>query len=251
MNRVILAAVLCLLSSVANAQDDPKGWLDVNIGVAASAQQDFTSAAAGFIYGEPAALAASYPQPSRGADFDFGGGFMFTPLLGLGVSLSGTAHEDPAGLGLIIPHPFYFNSSATAEGITAVALQRQEGAFHIQLAAVPARSEQFSLRFFGGPSYFRVQQDTVEDISFTQSASPFSRLNVVTVTGFQGREIEGTGWGFHAGADVSVYFSRVLGVGGMLRFSKGSVEVFDPLSELTHDLDAGGVQAGGGLRLRF
>ena len=32
---------------------------------------------------------AFYGKPRRGAEFDFGGGFMFTPLAGVGVSFSG------------------------------------------------------------------------------------------------------------------------------------------------------------------
>jgi len=251
MKRSILVAALCVIPSFAFAQAEPKGWVDVNVGVASSGQDEFTSAFGGLLFGEPAALAAAYPQPSRGADFDYGGGFMFTPVWGLGVSVTGTAHEDRAGLALTVPHPYIFNASATAADVTADALQRAETAVHVQVAAVPLWSNRFTLRVFGGPSYFRVTQDTVEDISFSQTAFPFSRVNIVTITGFQGTELEGTGWGYHAGADVGVFFTRVVGVGGMFRFSHGSVEVFDPLAGLNHDLEAGGVQVGGGLRLRF
>jgi hypothetical protein len=251
MKRFVFVAAMCVVPSFASAQDEPGGWVDVNVGVASSGQDPFTAAFAGLLYGEPAALAAAYPQPSRGADFDLGGGLMFTPLWGVGVSFTGTAHEDQAGLALTVPHPFFVNASATAADITADRLQRAETALHLKLAAAPLRSSHFTLRLFGGPSYFRVEQDSVEDISFSQTAFPFSRINIVTITGFQGTQLEGSGWGYHAGADLGVFFSRVVGVGGMFRFSRASVEVFDPLASANHDLDAGGVQFGGGLRLRF
>jgi hypothetical protein len=251
MKRFILVAAMWIIPSAAFAQAEPKGWLDVNVGVASSSQDEFTTAFAGLLYGEPAALAAAYPQPSRGADFDLGAGFMFTPVWGVGASVTGTSHEDRAGLALSVPHPYFLNASAIDADVTADALQRAETAVHVQLAAMPMRSNHFTLRLFGGPSYFRVQQDTVEDISFSQTAFPFSRVNIVSITGFQGTQIEGTGWGYHGGADVGVYFSRLAGVGAMLRISHGSIEVFDPLAQENHDLNAGGVQFGGGLRLRF
>jgi outer membrane protein with beta-barrel domain len=253
--KSLFAAILvCLLFSISPvfAQDYERGWIDVNFGTAQSAQGDLTTAAAFPLFRETAALAAAYPKPKRGADFDFGGGYMFTPVLGVGLSISGTAHKDPAGLGISVPHPFFFDSSGTGAGTTEDVLKRSEGAFHIQMAAVPIRAERLVLRIFGGPSYFRVRQDLVEDIRFTQIAPSFSVVNNVTVTGWDGNgEVEGTGWGFHAGADVGVFFSRVVGIGAMLRFSRGNVDLLDPLSETNVELGAGGIQLGGGLRLKF
>jgi hypothetical protein len=57
------------------------------------------------------------------------------------------------------------------------------------------------LRVFGGPSYFRVQQDFVADIRYMQVAPFLSRVNRVDVVGWDGSDkVEGAGWGFHAGA---------------------------------------------------
>ncbi len=61
---------------------------------------------------------------------------------------------------------------------------------------------------------------------------------------------EGTGWGYHLGADFSVFFSRVVGIGGFARYSAAEVEQVD-LGNTTVKNKAGGFQAGGGLRLRF
>lgn len=252
-NVCVAALILCFFAAPALAQDEPKSWIDVNLGVATSAQGDVTTSFAGPIFGEPAALAAAYGQPSRGADFDFGGGYMFSQKVGFGVTVSGTAHvDDTAGLAVSIPHPFFFNASDTDSGVTEPTLKRAEGALHMQLVAQPlAAGGPVQLRLFGGPSYFRVKQDLVADISFLQFAPSFSRTNVVTIDEWKREETEGNAWGFHAGADVSFFFSRVVGVGGMIRFSRASVGLFDPLSEQDVDFKAGGVQAGGGVRLRF
>jgi hypothetical protein len=246
----VLTLAAILLAAPSFAQDE-KVWVDVNVGIAHSVQDDVTTTFTGHVFQEPFALAAAYGQPQRGADFDFGGGYLFTPVMGVSISVSGTAHEDPAGLAVTLPHPFFFNAAATGSGATEDALVRAEGSVHLQVVASPLRRENVVLRLFGGPSYFRVAQDVVEDIGVSQTATILSRANTVTVTGWSGREEEGTGWGFHVGADVGFFFTRVVGVGGMLRFSRGNVEIFDPLSETDIELTAGGIQAGGGLRLKF
>jgi hypothetical protein len=75
----------------------------------------------------------------------------------------------------------------------------------------------------------------------------------VDITTYDTTKVESTGWGYHVGADASVFFSRVVGVGGFMRFSRGTVTIEDgvALSDAPVDVIAGGVQMGGGLRLRF
>jgi hypothetical protein len=103
-----------------------------HLGIAASAadQQIFTFA--GTLFREPMSLGSGYAEPSRGADVDFGGGYMLTPKIGLGVSFQGTAHKDPVALRATVPHPYFFNASTTATNVTDSALNRAEGSVDIQ-----------------------------------------------------------------------------------------------------------------------
>jgi len=234
------------------AMGDRKVWIDVNLGGAQSAQgaQAFTRTT---ISRETTTLGSSYRQPSRGTDFDFGGGYMFTPMLGLGLSITGTGDKNAAGLVATIPHPTILNAAATGAGETSTELERAEGALNIQLAVVPrmARvlSDRTSLRLFAGPTYFRLSRQMVDIVRYTPPG--ISSLNIVKIDGYDARVVEGTGWGFHAGADVGYFFSRYAGVGGTLRFSRGSVEMAEPLSEKPAKMTTGGMQFGGGVRLRF
>ena len=133
-----------------------RGWFDVNLGLAQSGAGD-----ALFTYTASLIDKASfYGKPTRGVEFDFGGGYMFSRYVGLGVSFTGTAHEDPAGLGAGIGN-LALASDATDE------LMRTEGAVNIQLMAVPFESRDFRVRVFGGPSYFRYKADMVYDFSFS------------------------------------------------------------------------------------
>jgi hypothetical protein len=237
------------------ATGDKKIWIDVNLGGAQSAQgaQAFTFATT--ISRETATFASAYRQPSRGMDLDFGGGYMFTPMLGFGLSITSTGDQNSAGLVATVPHPTILNAAATGAGETQAELERAEGALNIQLAVVPrmARllSDRTSLRVFAGPTYFRLSRQMVDIVRYTQDPPGISSLNIVKIDGYDARVVEGTGWGFHAGADVGYFFSRYAGVGGTLRFSRGSVEMAEPLSGKPSKMTSGGVQFGGGLRLRF
>lgn len=228
-----------------------RGWLDVNFGVAKSGADLSTYAFAGILHGEPSAIAAAYPEPSTGASFDVGGGVMFNRWIGAGVSIAGTAHEDIVGLGATIPHPYFFNAEVIASGATDDKLMRTEGSVHLQAMVAAYQGPRGRFRVFGGPTYFRYEADMVQDVEYTQIATRLSRAQSVTITGYEAVTTEGTGWGWHVGADGSVFFNRVVGIGGFARFSRGTVEIDEPMSELLQDVTVGGLQVGGGLRLRF
>ncbi len=247
---ILVSAGLLLIVAPASAQDQ-KWWADVNVGVASSAGDEEAFSFSGILYGEPSALAAAYPKPPTGASFDFGVGRMLTPKVGLGISFTGTAHEETAGLGIVVPHPYYFGESATAGAETNELLARVEGATNIQMMFNAWHTASTRVRVYGGPTHFNYKADLVEDIGFTQLASPVSRANVVTIAGYDAVETEGSGWGFHIGADATYFFSRIFGIGGFGRFTRGTVTIDEPMSEEEQELSAGGFQAGGGLHMRF
>jgi hypothetical protein len=60
-------------------------------------------------------------------------------------------------------------------------------------------------------------------------------------------------WGFNLGADVSYFVTRVVGMGGNLRYTRGATEIVDAdlLSDGPQKAEPGGLQMGGGVRFRF
>lgn len=232
-----------------------RGWVDVNLGIAMAAEDTFSMAATGEVFDEPATFSAEYSLP-RGASFDFGGGVMITPVVGVGVSFSGTAHEDTALLRARIPHPIFPNLYATDDAPTDRVLQRIEGGVNMQAMIVAVQSDHFRFRVFGGPTFFRVQQDAVTDIRYNQLSRILPPANAIDITEFDHDRIEGTGWGFHGGADASYFFNRIIGVGGFAKFSRGGVDLENTLAtavgeDAVVNVKAGGFQVGGGLRLKF
>ena len=76
-------------------------------------------------------------------------------------------------------------------------------------------------------------------------------FNSVDIQRFEATAEEGSAWGVHAGVDVGYFFSRHVGVGGVVRVNRGTVTVDEPLSGEEADLTAGHMTVGGGLRVRF
>jgi hypothetical protein len=203
---------------------------------------------------EPAVFAASYEWP-RGGAFDIGGGWMFSDILGVGLDLAGTAHTGSAGVAITIPHPTVFNRPALdADALSG--LDRAESSFNFQLMVkAPIDNDKVRLRVFGGPSYFTATMDMVQDIRYAQVFSSFFGTNSVSITTAPLEEVEGSGWGFHAGGDLSYMFTRVFGLGMQARVSRGTVRV-DSSNIFTTGVDdqevkVGGFQLSGGIRLRF
>jgi hypothetical protein len=230
-----------------------RGWIDVNIGAASAAQTSVTTefnVDDGF--GELATYRVGYKAPT-GAAFDFGGGVMFTDTIGLGVLFAGTAHKSPADLDIRIPHPTAFNRFATDQAPTEGDLDRVEGAAHIQLMfKAPLDDDRVRVRLFGGPSYFRLEADAVSNIRYVQTFNLLG-FNEVEIDSYETQKVEETAWGFHVGGDVTWFFSRVFGIGGFARLSRGEVTVEDPdiPADGPIDVKVGGFQGGLGLRFRF
>lgn len=251
---LVFVCVLFFAGSAAAQAKRERGWLDVNFGVATAAEDSLTTSTSVQQSLETATYRVDYSFP-RGGEFDFGGGVMFSPILGAGISIVGTATESPALLSVRIPHPLRFNAFGTDSTDTNGKLQRTEGTINLQLMIkAPIQNDKVRVRFYAGPSYFRLTADAVSDIRYLQNFGVLSNLNTVDITEYDTEEVEATGWGFHAGGDVAYMFTKVFGIGGFARYSGGTVTVEDDdvlTVEEPIDVKVGGFQAGGGIRLRF
>src|SRR4051812_43128149 len=103
---------MVLFARPAAAQDERKVFIDVHLGVAAMAEDAYSRSVTTPLYNETATFGAAYAF-DRGAHFDFGGGYMFTPVLGFGVNFSGDAFNGIPVLSARVPSPVFFNTFAT------------------------------------------------------------------------------------------------------------------------------------------
>ena len=246
---VAIISVFLLAATVrpARAQSDvPRGFVSVNGGLQ-TASSDFSDSVD---FGHPlfgpedGSFDASYPAGDD-TGFDVGGGVRVWRNLALGANVSVFSRESDAGITGQLPHPFRFDRLRAING-TAAGLARTETAVHVQALWVIPVGRSVAITLFGGPTWFNVTQDLVTGITFDQ-AYPYDEA---TFTGASAREQSASAIGVHAGADVAYYFSERFGVGGTVRFSRGSVE-FDSPGGDTVENDVGGAQTTAGLRLRF
>jgi hypothetical protein len=90
-----------------------------------------------------------------------------------------------------------------------------------------------------------LRQDLATALQITQSY-PY---DTASVTGAETAANAKGGFGFNVSADAAWYFSRSAGVGGFIRYSHARISM--PVPDGSAVTDAGGVQAGVGVRLRL
>lgn len=223
-----------------------RGTLTINGGLqtAASGFSDSVRFGHALFGPEEGSLDARYPA-SDDALLDVGGSVRVWRNLAVGASVSWLTRESDADVAGQLPHPFWFDRPRSVSG-AATGLARTETAVHVHAQWVIPVGRSVAVTLFGGPTWFNAAQDLVADITFEQ-AYPFDSASFGSATA---GERSASAIGAHAGADVAWYFSERIGVGGMVRFSRGSVELDSPDGDTLKN-DVGGVHTSGGLRIRF
>lgn len=163
--------------------------------------------------------------------------------IGGGVSLFNS--DVDARVSARLPHPFFFNQPRNVSGV-AEGLARSETAVHIQVMWIAPVNDRLDVAVFGGPTFFSVKQDLVEGIEFSQ-VFPFDTAQFAGVTAVEASQ---STVGFNVGVDVGFYFSEYVGLGGLVRFSRATVDFGLPAGGVV-PADLGGLQTTGGLRVRF
>jgi hypothetical protein len=248
----IAAIVLMSTASTAFAQGAPsRGWLDIDFVSVRPSQDTQTFTHSTQVFDEVASFASAYPDLPSASGGNIGGGFNIHPRIGVGVHFVNVNYETPVGLAVNVPHPLFFNRFAADSDVTNSTLERKDRSIDLLAMYTVPMPDAIRIRVFGGPTYFKVSQQMVSDIYFNQAFNLVGG-NIVDITRSDQQQVEGSAWGFNVGADVAYFFTRYIGVGGVVRFNQGTVEVDkEPLTEQPAEWKAGHTIIGGGLRLRF
>ena len=238
-----MAAALAgaLLPAAAGAQTG--GWVSFN-GATQATATTFTDNVGFIEFHEDADFDADYAV-GTGVVFDGGAGVRLANGIGFGVAVSRFERLDPVSLDARIPHPFFFNRPRSLTG-SEPDLTRLETAVHVEVRWFEAVSDTVELAVFGGPTLFNVRQDLVTAIGYDH-AYPYNEASLASATT---TAASASAVGFHAGADVGFFFSETVGLGALIRYSGGSVDLPGE-GESMVPVDVGGFHVGGGLRLRF
>ena len=187
---------------------------------------------------EQRTLAADYSVKS-GMSLDLGGGYRVWRALAAGVSVTRFSDSQDVSVSGSIPHPFFFNRARAISGVTAGA--REEMAVHVNAMWVMPIRPKMTLAVFGGPSFYSVKQTVVSDYDYNQTY-PYDDVTLTrVVAGDESTSVTG----INVGADVGYYFTETIGVGGVIRFGRATVDTS------IGSLDVGGPEFGVGLRIRI
>jgi hypothetical protein len=194
---------------------------------------------------ETARIAAPYETksgPLLGFFFDV----RVWKYLSAGISFTGHAPESDTQVTGTIPHPFFFNRPRSLSGDVS-GLERGESGMHFQIRALLPVSRNPQVSVFGGPSFFQVDQDLATGVHWTETY-PYDSVSFTSAM-TETRSESGTG--FNIGADVGYFMSRHFGVGGRVQYASATVDFPSASGTGSVQSKVGGLQAGGGLRVRF
>ena len=245
------AALILLAAGGAEAQPREHGWIDVDVARVQSGQDAQVSTFTSPLFLETAAAAAAYPALPAATGLELAGGVGIWRGLGVGVHVNAIDYTSVVGLAVTIPSPYFFSNAATDATVTDSAFDRKERSVDVNISYAVPLSNRVTLRVYGGPTYFSVENEMVEVIHYNQLASRLVRLNVVDITSFSTERRNASAWGVNGGIDAAVFFTSHIGAGGGVRVNHGMVTVADPLNGDQTDLTVGHVVLHGGLRLRF
>ena len=244
----VFAVLLVGLARLALAQEEPSGFISVNVGVQPASSITATTPFTLFV--EESSFAANY-QGGNPPGLDASVGVRVWDNLAIGGGLSAfsgvsfsSAHIT-ADVSARLPHPFFFDRHRTISG-TVEGLARSETAIHVLAMWIAPLTDNLEVAVFGGPTLFKIGRDFITEVEATETY-PF---DTAQFSGVSQRSVSASTVGFNAGVDVGFYFSQHVGMGGLLRFSHGTVAFSLPDANVVSTA-VGGLQMSGGLRVRF
>jgi hypothetical protein len=244
-----LALVMSAFATPASAQFGPswidRGYFNFNVGFE-STSGTLTDSTTFTLYDEAGTRTVEQNVDS-GSFIDFSVGSRVWNNVSVGIGYHRGSNSSEASGTLSVPHPLIFNSNRVAS-VAAGDLDRTEQAFHIHVGYMIPVNDELSVHVTVGPSFFRLKQDVLADVTFTEQA-PFTTVNVSGVTAERSDSVVGV----NAGVDVTYILSESdayrIGAGAFLRYAGASARI--PVIENEVDTDVGGLQFGLGLRVRF
>lgn len=213
-------------------------------GIYHAATQTLADSANPTVYAETASLKANYEVPA-GPGFSGGATFRLWKNLGIGASVSSFSTKFPATVTGSIPQPFQFNRPRTFEG-SVDDMVRKELALGVNLRGIFQLSPKFAFSVFAGPTRIKITQDVITAIRYTEEY-PY---DTATFSAAQVSTDELSKVVFGGGADLAFYFTKSIGIGAGIKYNGGDTLLIS-LSGVALTSKVGGVEYGGGLRLRF
>ena len=247
---VMMCAVLVGAAVDARAQRGP--WADrgyVNIGFGVESGSSSITDTHNFVVYEESATVTSSTNWTSGSLIDAGFGVRVWRNLTVGSGYHQEENDTNGEITGSIPSPIFFNRPRTLN--QEVVLDRKERAMHLVVGWVMPFSEKLDVMVFGGPSFFRLEQDgaSLDADPIREGASPFTTVVVDVDVSTRKKSLAG----YNVGADVTyIAWSNDdvrIGAGGFVRFTQAEGDILQLVNE--QSTKVGGMQFGFGARVRF
>ena len=235
----VLCLVFCALAApraFAQMKWTDKGFANINIG-GQSGSHDVATTTTFVVYDEDAHINTTQ-KTGGGFLFDINGGYKVWSNLVVAVGYTFMSDSTDGAVTATIPDPAVFDHLRTVT-TTANDLKHTENALNFMGVWMVPVTDKVDVGISFGPTVFFVKQELPDTIQFTEPGP--------TVTGLTTKDISKTAGGVNFGVDVTYLLTKKMGVGGLLRYTWGSVD----LEGATDSLTVGGFQIGVGARYRF
>jgi len=237
------AAVLCLAfcafaapRAYAQMKWTDKGFANINIG-GQSGSHDVTTTTTFTLYEEDGHITTAQ-KTGGGFLFDVNGGYKVWSNLVVAVGYTFMSDSTDGTVTASIPDPAVFDHPRTVN-TTADNLKHTENALNFMGVWMVPVTDKVDVGISFGPTVFFVKQELPDTIQVTEPGP--------TVTGLTKKDLSKTAGGINLGVDVTYLLTKKMGVGGILRYTHGSVD----LDGASDSLTVGGFQIGIGGRYRF
>jgi opacity protein-like surface antigen len=241
---IATVVILSLGSIPAAAQSFSQQRIEISANVGAqTGGSTFTQSHSFTFNGETETLTVDHDVKTA-LGFNIGAAVKIVPQFWIGVQYAMAEMKPGASITAVVPHPLVFNVPRTVQGSMNDVTHSEQNVHADLMYALPVHA--MDIRVMAGPTFFNLKQDFVSKVAVNETY-PF---DTATFAGATTKRLSNTAVGFNAGVDISHPLSSQVGIGGLIRYSRGDVK-FDDQETGPHTVKAGGVEAVAGIRVRF
>ncbi|MFN7978922.1 MAG: hypothetical protein U0P30_12350 [Vicinamibacterales bacterium] len=246
VTALAVAGVLAGVTSAAAQSDESRFYLSVN-GAFEPGSQTYKDDGTFKLYDETGKLSVG-SESSSGAVLDFGVGARVAGNFLVGASFHRTSSTADASVSGQAPHPIFFDRPRSFSS-TVGDMKRTEQGLHLSIGYRIPLGDKLDFQILAGPSQFRFSQEVVSGVTITEQGGAFTAVNTTYAVDRRKKNA----WGGHVGGDLSYAFyqndNTSFRLGAYVRYAEAASD-FQVVSN-TVSTKIGGIQFGGGLRVRF
>jgi len=195
------------------------------------------------LYQEQASFVTSY-EARKGNTIDVALAYKFSPALGVEIGGAMASRDVAATINASVPHPLLFDAPRQVSGSQGYELTETD--LYLNLLYTFKMSS-FGIDLFAGPCFIMAKTTLVTQYQVTDSAYPYTQVNVA----FGSTVVNKNVLGFNAGIAAGYYFGNTVGLVLSARFISAKAK-FDTGSDVPGiDYKLGGLQTGVGLKIKF